>query len=296
MSALRLGIAGCGRLAELGYVPALRGLDGLELAAVADPLADRRSAVAGSAAAVLGTRPTAYETVGEMLTGQRLEAVVVASPAEAHARHAARASSAGVRALVEKPPAGSAEEAAALAALPNPPWIGFNRRFSEVAELRPQLAGEDEVDLELEIRYRRSGWDPVAVRADALADLGPHLVDLSLWLCGADPIEVTSSQLGRERARLSFRTTRGRVTITCATDRAYRERVAAAANGRSVRWSAGGPVANVLARVGRGEHPLVRSLRGQLEAYEAALRGRPAGHLGTAEEGVAVMRLLDAAT
>jgi predicted dehydrogenase len=295
MSALRLGIAGCGRLTELGYVPALRGLDGLHLAAVADPLADRRSAVAGAAVDTLGTRPTAYSGVGEMLAGQRLEAVVVATPAEAHARHAARASSTGVRALVEKPPAATAEAAASLAALPNPPWIGFNRRFSSVAALRSQLAGEERVDLDLEIRYRRSGWDPVSVDDDALADLGPHLVDLALWLSGAEPIEASASDLGRDRAKLVVRTTRGRATITCATDRAYRERVAATANGRSVSWSAGGPVANALARLRRGEHPLVRSLRRQLGAYEAALRGGRAEPLATAEEGAAVMRVIEAA-
>jgi predicted dehydrogenase len=295
VSALRLGIAGCGRLAELGYVPALRGVAGLRLVALADPSADRRSTVADGARAVLGASPSTYASVEEMLRGQRLEALVIATPAEVHAGHAARASNVGVRALVEKPPAVDADGAAQLASLPGPPWIGFNRRFSGAAVLRPALTGAEEVELRLEIRYRRASWRPVSVADDALADLGPHLVDLSLWLCGAEPMEVTAQSLARERARLSLRTTGGRATIACASDRPHLERVEATAGGRAVTWRAGGPVAGIMTRLRRGEHPLVRSLRAQLKAYEAGLRGRPSEPLAPAADGEAVMSVIDAA-
>jgi predicted dehydrogenase len=53
-------------------------------------------------------------------------------------------------------------------------------------------------------------------------------------------------------------------------------------------------VRGALARLTR-EHPLVRSLRLQLEAYARVLRGSEPGALATAAEGAAVMRVLDAA-
>lgn len=295
MSALRLGIAGCGRIAERAYLPALAGVPGLEVVAVADPGADRRRLLAERAEGLLGNRPAAHAHVAKLLDRSAPDALLVLTPPREHAAHAALASAAGITALVEKPPAPQAEGAAAMARLPHPPFIGFNRRFTGAAGLREALSGEAEVELALEFRYRRGAWTPVAVRDDAAGDIAPHLVDLALWLTAAEPVAVSAPELRERRARIELVTERGTATIACATDRPHLELVSATVAGRRQAWREGGTLRNALARARRTESALVASIREQLRAYEAALRGHPYGALATAADGLAAMRVIDAA-
>ena len=125
---LRIGLVGCGRLAELGYVPAFSRAEEVVLAAVADPVAGRRDRIAGMAAA-RGVRPTSHAGAGELLAASDVEALVIASPPVEHLRQAQLAAGAGLPTLVEKPPALAGAGAEQLAALRPAPWIGFNRRF-----------------------------------------------------------------------------------------------------------------------------------------------------------------------
>jgi len=74
---LRLGLVGCGRLAELGYAPAAAAARGVEIVAVADPDRDRRGLLAGKLRAsghvssdesvVLFNTGTGYKYVDNML-------------------------------------------------------------------------------------------------------------------------------------------------------------------------------------------------------------------------------------
>jgi predicted dehydrogenase len=293
---LRLGLIGCGRLAELGYVPAVAGLDGVALAAIADPDEGRREEIARMAATPGGS-PSAYETAGELFAGDELDAVVIASPAAEHVAHAELASRAGVPALVEKPPAPSVAGAERLAELESAPWIGFNRRFQHAPRLRARIPASAPVELELELRYRRRSWRPVSVADEALVDLAPHLVDLALTLTGSDRARVRSARLSPARVELVLETERGPATIRCATDRAHREDVSVRdRSGELVARSvSGGPMAALAGRIGGREHPLVGSLRAQLAAFAAAARGGSPGPLATAVEGATVMRLIDEA-
>ena len=81
---LRLAIAGCGRISELGYVPALRRVPELRLCAVADPDRGRRERLARLA----GVGPAPFGSVAEMVRATSPDAVVVASPPELHLEHA----------------------------------------------------------------------------------------------------------------------------------------------------------------------------------------------------------------
>jgi predicted dehydrogenase len=288
MTRLRVGLSGCGRLAEAGYLPALRGVPGLHLVAVADPDPERRALIADAS----GARP--FSGLAELLDASELDALLVAGPAATHRGDASLASAAGIRSLVEKPPAATAADARAMAALEHAPWIGFNRRFSALAGLRDDVPEGGPVRLELTIRYRRRSWDPVSVKDDALGDLGPHLVDLALWLTAAEPVRVSAASLSSSRARMVLQTTRGQAEIACATDRPFLE-VAAVRDPRGASRRIGGPLENVLTRIRRGESALVASLRAELRAYEAALRGERGEALASASDGVAVMAAIEAA-
>ncbi len=287
---LRLGLVGCGRLAEIGYVAAARAAPGVEFVAVADPDRTRRGIVAGKLGA------TGHARVGELLAAGPLDGLVVCTPAEQHEEVAALAAQAGLAALVEKPPAPDAHGALQLAALRPAPWIAFNRRFDQGLQLIRRVPPGGDLTMKMVLHYRRDSWRPVARGDDALLDLGPHLVDLALYLTGSLPIAVRANAT-RERAGLVLATTRAEVQIECATNRPHHELVEVRGPGGRLagRTVTAGRARGALARLTPGSHPLVRSLTLQLEAYARALRGADPGALASAAEGAAVMRVLDAA-
>lgn len=306
---LRLGLVGCGRVAESGYVPAVAGLDRITIAAVADPSAERRERI-GALAARHSMRPAAYAGAAELIGSGAVDAVVVGSPPAEHPWQAELASRAGIPCLVEKPPAPTRAEAERLAELDPAPWVGFNRRFQHGARVLPAIPASGPLELELEIRYRRASWRPLNGGDEAVLDLAPHLVDLALLLSGSRTARVRSASLTRERATIELETERGRARIRCATDRAHRELVLAR-DGRGAllgRSSAGGPLAAIGGRFPGNRHPLVESLRRQLAAFALVARGAQAVNgagapqssdrgatLASAADGARVMRVIDEA-
>ena len=287
---LRLGLVGCGRLAECGYAPAAARAKGIEIVAVADPDRSRR----GLLAAKLGA--SGHARTSELLASGPLDGVVICSTPEYHEESAALVAAAGLTALVEKPPAPDAAGALRMAALSPAPYTGFNRRFDQGTELADRVPAIGDLELHLVLYYRRASWRPLQRGEDALLDLGPHLVDLALMLTGALPLAVRA-HAARERAGIALATSRGSVRIEVATDRPYHELVEVrdGAGRRIARATRGGHVRGVASRLTPGAHPLVRSLTAQLEAFGRALRGQDSGLLGTAVEGAAVMCVLDAA-
>lgn len=293
---LRLGLVGCGRLAEVGYLPAVARTPAVEIAGVVDPDPTRRSVLA----AQCGGDTTSHGGLDDLLATSGLDGVVLASPATAHVPDAARVVAAGLPVLVEKPPAPDAAGARHLVELGPSVRVGFNRRYDDGARsLRAAVANAHPVDLDLSIQYRRASWRPHSVRDDVLADLGPHLVDWARWLTGGAAEEVTTVDLSTDRAELDLRLDTGRARLTAAADRFHAERLVARdrAGTRIARHRVGGPVAAVTGRFPRRgrPHPLVASLAAQLHDFAAAIRGGEPPDLGTAADGHAVMAVIDAA-
>lgn len=287
---LRLGLVGCGRLAELGYARAAQAAAGVEIVAVADPDRARRGLLAGKLGA------SAHAGLDQLVGAGPLDGIVICTPPEDHEQTAVGAARAGLRALVEKPPAPDAAGALRIAALRPAPWLGFNRRFDQGLALEHQLPPDGDLSLNMVLHYRRKSWRPVARGDDAMLDLAPHLIDLALFLTASLPLAVRATST-RERAGLVLATTRAEAKIECATNMAHHELVEIrGADGRRLgRAERGGRLSGILGRVTPRAHPLVRSLTLQLEAYGRALRGADRGPLATAGEGAAVMRVLDAA-
>ena len=289
---MRLGLVGCGRLAEIGYAPAARRSGAVEIAAVADPDSARRAAVAQDT--------PGYGSAAELIAAGGVDALVLATPAAAHLADARLAAGAGLPTLVEKPPAPDAPAARALAELAPPPWIGFNRRFEPMVERLAAAvpSGGQRLNVEVSLRYRRASWSPVVVRDDALLDLGPHVVDLATWLTRSRTKRVRALHVTPGRATLELELEGGTALLECATDHRYRERfeIARESGERIGRAPRGGLVRGAAARLAPWRpHPLVVSLQHQLDAFAAAARGESPGPLGTAAEGARVMAVLDAA-
>ena len=284
---LPLILVGCGRLAELGYAPALAGLERLPVVAVVDPDRERRDLLAAATGAI------AYAELHAAIESTPAAAAIVCNPPAAHLSAARLLAGAGLPALVEKPPAPDAEGAAALCDLDPRPWIGFNRRFALGTE--PLRAGEDRV--EIEIAYRRRSWRPLGPLGDAWGDLGPHAVDLALLLAGADEASVRSAELSEASATVELEA--GGVTSRLELRPAapHRERIRAGWEAGGLRTLAAtpGPVRATAARLRGREHPLVASLRAQVEAFARAVAGEPSAPLAGAADGARVMAVVDAA-
>jgi len=176
--------------------------------------------------------------------------------------------------------------------------MGFNRRFDpEILRLRECLPPEVELDLTLELHYRRKAWNSFDMRDDALLDLGPHLIDLARWLTGAGIRQVCTRILHPRQAVFQVELERGRAIIACSNNRPHTERVKVKdVRGRVMaRHTRGGAVAGILARLQPTRpNPLVNSLVGQVEAFARLVRGDDGARLATAADGLAVMFTIDA--
>ena len=290
---LRVAIAGCGRISELGHVPAIRRVGEARLCAVADPHRPRRERLVAEAEG----DPVPFASVAEMVEEMRPDALIVASPPALHLEHAEIAVAAGCPVLVEKPPGRGHEEAERLARLARPVWVGFNRRFSHLRALSRRVPAHGELRLSLRISYRRNSWRAHQVRDDALADLGPHLADLAGCLLGGEIAGARARVLESRLARVELVGARGIAHMECATDSPWSERIEVRdVEGRLATRSAhGGTARNVAARLRGGEHPLVDSLARQLRSFARTVAGSSDESLATARDGARAMAAIEAA-
>lgn len=294
--AVRLGVVGCGRIVERGYVPAALGLSSARIVAFADPDRVRAGRCAERWGGGGGAPAACFAGVEELLAGAEVDAVVVATPAASHAAVAATAAAAGIATLVEKPPAPDGAGAAELATLVPEPVIAFNRRFLQARELAPTLPASGWLELDLELRFRRGAWGAHEVRDDALLDAGVHLIDLAMALTGAAPLCVRGARVEAERASLELELGRGRARIAAATDRRHLERVQVAdRSGRVLGRSRVGGVRGRLAAFHGETAPLVISLRRQLEALAEFLSSGENAGLARARDGVLALAVVDSA-
>jgi myo-inositol 2-dehydrogenase / D-chiro-inositol 1-dehydrogenase len=227
-------LIGCGRIAERGYVPALARAQGVLLTAVADPVPERCAQAAPGVPSLT--------TAAELIDARVADALVLATPVATHLPDARLAAEAGLHVLIEKPPARTAQQAAELAALDPFPWIGFNRRFEpDVRKLRDAARAASRVELSLVLRTRRTSWRAYEVDDVVLLNLGPHAVDLALWITWAQP-ERVDGQVRRNRAVLVIDLgNRGVARIECAGNRPYRERIDVRSGDRCLaRYDRGG--------------------------------------------------------
>jgi predicted dehydrogenase len=287
---VRIGLVGCGRLAEFGYLPAFKQAKEIKLAGVADINQSRCKEIAPGV--------PAHQNIHALIDADGIDALVISTPTRFHLSDARSAANAGLPALLEKPPGLNLDEARALYGLRPCPWIGFNRRFDpDITRLKYESPRDG--DIQLELHYRRTSWNPFDMQDDALLDLAPHLVDLARWLTGSEILSVRAVSLNERRVNLDLKLERGHAAISCSNDTHYRERIVLKdLQGRICgSYKRGGLVSGVAARLRpKAESPLVKPIVGQLEAFALAVRGMVDWTpLATSADGLAVMTVIDAA-
>jgi predicted dehydrogenase len=295
---MRVGVAGCGRITERGYIPAALAAEGAKITGFADPDAERRQECAKLWARGSDNEAPAFASLTELLAAEPIDLLVIAAPATNHLSLAEEAAAAGVRSLIEKPPAPDLAGAQRLAALDPQPFVAFNRRFLQGHDLRDAFPAEGWLELDLELRFRRTLWGAHQADDEALLDAGLHLVDLACHLSGSVPIAVRRVRIEPERASLELELGRGRARIACATDRSHHEAVVMRdrAGKLLARSSWGGLRTRVGGLLGRPD-PLVLSFKRQLEALRSgvpAYRGQ-APKVATADDGAVTMAVVEAA-
>lgn len=196
---VRLGLIGCGRIAQAVHVPVLAGWRTARLVAAADASADRRTWIARCTPHV-----AVHATWEALLQDPGVDAVIVALPTALHAEAACAAFDAGKHVYCEKPLAAGFHEATRVVRA----WrtarrlgmIGFNYRFSELyRRLRAQIASGRVGDI-LQIRSVFSttadaltAWrETRRTGGGVLLDLAAHHIDLVRFLSGHEVVRVTA--------------------------------------------------------------------------------------------------------
>jgi predicted dehydrogenase len=200
----RLGLMGCGVVANYGHLPVLKDLAGVELVALFDPDAARvREAAAKFGVPHACTSVDAFFDVG-------LDAVAVTSPAAYHLRNIRDAAARGVHVLCEKPLAmteDEGEEADRVArAAGIQLYTGFDYRYSPVAMAIRGLVRDGAVgDVRLlRLAYvwdchgkydPRTGRDARNLRREGrmleggpMVDCGVHQIDLARWWLASEAV------------------------------------------------------------------------------------------------------------
>ncbi|MEX0692636.1 MAG: Gfo/Idh/MocA family oxidoreductase [Gemmatimonadales bacterium] len=225
MTRVRVGVIGCGAVAQIAHLPILAAREDVELVGLCDNDLPKAQSLATRFAV-----PAAYDDIEDLLRYGRPEAVLVATPNHLHEVHVRAALSAECAVLCERPLALTAvgvehiQEAARQAG--RPVVVGMSHRYrSDIQAVRAFVAGGELGAL----RAIRTGWYLFRPsRAElgwrrrlnesgggALFDLGLPLLDLALWL--ADCPEDLSVRGIVHRAQDDAVEDAASVLLTCAS-------------------------------------------------------------------------------
>ena len=194
---MRVGIVGLGWAARAFHVPALKQLPSVQLQGGVDSDPERRASWERE------TGLESFSTFEELIERGRPEAVVIATPPQAHAELCILALEAGLHVICEKPFVADVAEADQVlaAAASAGKQVAVNHEFREMPiyrALREQIGAADVgrlVFCQIWQLMDLAPWDePVAWRAAmpnrTLFEGGVHLVDLLTLLYGEKPTAV----------------------------------------------------------------------------------------------------------
>jgi predicted dehydrogenase len=173
---VRFGLLGLGMMGR-HHARVLRDLEGVELAAVADPQGDPSGRAPG------------YEVLTSVqdLIEARIDACVVAIPTAFHSEVALQLAEAGVHALVEKPLAPTSIESGRIVdAFESAGLIGcvghIERYNPSLVELRKRLENGELGEM-YQVSTRRQGPFPNRIAdVGVVMDLATHDIDLTAWV------------------------------------------------------------------------------------------------------------------
>ena len=205
MTKFRLGLIGCGRIAQMVHLPLLMRLPEVELVALAEPDVTRRQEAARRA-----PQSTAYATHDQLLGNSSVDAVLISSPNALHVEIAIAALNAGKHVYLEKPLATNLHEGRALLDV----WrrtklvgmIGFNYRFNPMHQLARQHIQGNKLGELVSVRSVFASAARVLPEwkksretgGGALLDFASHHIDLVRFFFGQE-IEQVFAEIRSQR-------------------------------------------------------------------------------------------------
>ena len=203
---IRVGIAGCGKIAQVRHIPEYEANAASKICGVFDLNPERAKEVAKRVGA------KAFSSYEEMLSDAEIDAISICAANTAHAEMAVQALEAGKHVLCEKPMATTPEDCErmvkAARASGRTLMIGQNQRLAAAHRKAKELLAGGAIGrlITFETAFRHGGpetWsvDPGAgtwffdknrAAMGAMADLGVHKTDLIQYLTGQHVTEVTA--------------------------------------------------------------------------------------------------------
>lgn len=192
---VRVGLLGCGRIAEIAHLPAYRTLRKAQLAAVADASIDRARSLAER------FRVGAYfSDPMRIMEDKDIEAVDICLPTSLHSKFIMLALESGKHVFCEKPMGLSTKEADTIISKAEKSglrlMVGYNHRFEAPFERIKEMVDSGLLGnlISMEFKYAKYGeperYRPPSWRGDpekgggVLMDFGCHKIDLMKWYAG----------------------------------------------------------------------------------------------------------------
>ncbi len=205
MAKLKIGIVGCGFIANRKHLPMLLLHDDVEVVAFCDIIKERAEASAKQ----FGTADAkVYVNYQDLLARKDIDVVHVCTPNSSHSEISVAALQGGKHVMCEKPMAKTAAEAKAMLdaakASGKKLTIGYQNRFRSDSQFIKRLCDDGELgDIYLGKAFatRRRGvpiWGVFMNKAlqggGPLIDLGTHALDLTLWMMdNYEPVSALGS-------------------------------------------------------------------------------------------------------
>lgn len=206
MEKIKVGVIGCGKIAQMRHLPEYAANDSCEIVGVYDLNPQRTKEVAEK------YQCKAYGSAQELLADETISAVSVCTANYAHAQDVVAALNAGKDVLCEKPMATNLEECEAMvqAAKQNKKFlmIGHNQRLTKAHMFARNLIEKGVIGKVLTFRTTFGHGGPESWSIDsgnktwffdkkravmgAMADLGVHKTDLIQYLTGQTVTEVSA--------------------------------------------------------------------------------------------------------
>lgn len=200
---MRIGLMGCGFIADHGHLPAIKATSELQLVSVYDPDPARAAHIAGKYEV-----PQAF-TDSDAFFASDIDAVVITSPAPCHLQNVRDAARYGKHVLCEKPLAMTDRDAEEMIKVMDRAGLmlftGFCYRFSPVSLKIKELVTDGAIGELRALRliyvwnlHGRWEWNERGERFESprrvgrmleggpMVDCGVHQIDLARWWTGAE--------------------------------------------------------------------------------------------------------------
>ena len=206
MGVLKVGLVGCGKIADANHMPEMLSLGGnAEVTAMFDIQKGKAEALAEKHK----LKPKFCSSLDELLKSD-IDAVIIATPNLYHYEQTLKCLNAGKHVLVEKPMASSVEEADEMIDLAEKKGlilqVNQSLRFSALHRKLAELVASGVIGKPLHARCLRAatsspdvGWSPGATwfvqkkyKGSLVTDIAVHMADLLQWCFG--PVDTVMSQ------------------------------------------------------------------------------------------------------